>query len=196
MTAYFRIVETHNLHKEEEEALYHVRFSSNGTLTINDLMEEITYGTTFTEPDVDGLLSLLKWLLVRTTSLGYNLNLEGIGTLMPSAKCPQGLQKSEINTYNVKISGVQFRPSAELMNQLALIPVRRRKEITKPQYTLEQRRAFIMRYLSRNYHITGKYYRGHMVISKTTAAKDLKQFIAEGLIVSEGKGPTTFYRKK
>ncbi|MCD8177508.1 MAG: hypothetical protein LUE98_08825 [Tannerellaceae bacterium] len=195
MPAYFRIVETPNPNKEKETQ-YHVRFSSNGTLTINDLMEEITYGTTFTEPDVDGLLSLLKWLLVRTTSLGYNLNLEGIGTFMPSAKCPQGLQKSEINTYNVKISGVQFRPSAELMNQLALIPVRRRKEITKPQYTLEQRRAFIIRYLSRNYHITGKYYREHMVISKTTAAKDLKLFIDEGLIVSEGNGPTTFYRKK
>jgi len=195
MAIKFKIVQIPNPRKAGE-MIYHVRVVSKGTLGINDQMSTITYGTTYTEADVDGLLSLLQIILVRTLLSGHNAKVERIGTFSPAIKSPKGLDKSKIGYHNIEISGIHFRPSAELMKKLSEATFTLSKEKTKSKYTLEQRKDFILHYLAENYHITGKYYQMRMFVSKSKALQDLNQFIEEGLIIREGNGPTTFYRLK
>ncbi|MCC8095180.1 MAG: hypothetical protein LIP05_07410 [Tannerellaceae bacterium] len=194
MAAYFKIVETLNPEKDGKQLPYHVRFSSKGTLRTQELIEEITYGTTFTEADVYGMLSLLNYMLSRKLSAGYNVELEGIGMFTLSLRCPPETDRKKIGSHNVTVRNIKFRPAKGLLDKVSATTFRRRPERKKKSFTFEQRKAFLLAYLAKHFFITAKTYRERNHISKTTAAEELKQFWAEGLVVREGQGPTTFYR--
>ncbi|MCD7976255.1 MAG: HU family DNA-binding protein [Tannerellaceae bacterium] len=197
MAAYFKIVETPNPEKDGTQQPYHVRFSSKGTLKTKELVEEVSYGTTYTESDVYGMLSLLNTLLTRKLSAGYNVELTGIGVFTLSLQCPPEKEKKKIGAHNVTLRSIKFRPSKDLVKKVAQrITFQKRPEKDQITYTIDQRKAFLQHYLAKHLFITAKCYRQQTHLSKTAASIELKQFIQEGWILREGKGPTTFYRLK
>ncbi|MCD8194340.1 MAG: HU family DNA-binding protein [Tannerellaceae bacterium] len=151
MAAYFKIVETPNPEKDGKQMPYHVRFSSKGTLHTKDLIDEITYGTTYTEADVYGALSLLNHMLSRKLSSGYNVELEGIGMFTLSLRCPPETDRKKIGPHNVTVRNIKFRPAKELLHKVSATTFRRRPEQKKRSSTFEQRKAFLLDYLARHF---------------------------------------------
>ena len=95
------------------------RETSAGTVTIDQMAEDISHMTSVTKSDVKGIISAYIYLIYRWVSTGIQCELHGIGTFYPTLKsrcfAQSLISRADFNP-GAYIEGkrLRFRPNAEL----------------------------------------------------------------------------------
>jgi len=194
MSALYRLHKNPNPRKDGLETAYHARFVNQKTSRMHKIGEMVSEFSSFSAADVVGLLEVLKEVIALELSNGCNVELEGFGTFTVSLKCPQRYNKNEIQTGEIEFRTVRMRVAADFKDKVKKnFFVYKAEDRSDVRYTLNQRREILLEHMNIHRYITAKEYRYHTYLYKSAAARDLKHFIAEGIIVKKGKGPGTFY---
>lgn len=95
------------------------RETSAGTVTIDQLADDIAHMTSMTKSDVKGILSAYIYLIYRWVSTGIQCEMHGIGTFYPALKSKCFAQTAISSaTFNpgsyIEAKRLRFRPNAEL----------------------------------------------------------------------------------
>lgn len=194
MAGKYKLVRMPDLNKDGEQLPLHARLVSNGTITLKDMIEDITSQSSFCSGDVKGLLDVIQNVMVRHLMMGYNVDLEGIGTFTVSLQCRPVMDKKELRSESVHFRSVNYRPSVKLCNKLRCMALYRADEDkNKRNFTLEESRQRMINYLNRHGFIVSRNYMGLNHCCRAKACRELKQFRREGIIKQNGYGPATFY---
>ena len=83
MSVQYKLVRTPNPHAKEGDTTQqplHARVVTCGTVSTSDLAKRVTEASSFTSADIIGCLQALKDQMVNYLQMGYNVELEGLGT--------------------------------------------------------------------------------------------------------------------
>lgn len=195
MSANYKLVRTPNPKSDGQVLPYHVRFASNGTIHTKEFMTVARDRSSFTEGDIRGVLQLVQDMMAEYLMMGYNVEVEGIGTFSISLKAPLVDNKRKMRSEQVSFRTVLYRPSANLRERLQPMPVYRAEEVKKNEFTREECQRRMENYLTNNSFITGTDYMLLNHCSRAKASIDLRRLKKEGILKRIGRGPTTHYVK-
>lgn len=181
----FGIYTTPNPDKEGKK-LSHARNITKGTKHMDDICDYISECASLTSADLKGALDALANYVADQLRYGYNVELEGLGTFSLSLKSRQTVNSKGKPTVTVGIDGVNFRTSLLLKERLKGVRPKKVKRVNKTTSTLEERKARMLNYLLRNNYINASDYAIHNSCTRYRATEDLKQFLAEGIILKMG----------
>ncbi|MCC8153380.1 MAG: hypothetical protein LIP01_03685 [Tannerellaceae bacterium] len=194
MTAFYQLHRNPQRSKDEFFTAYHPRFVNKTTSRMEKVLELASSFSSFSSADIIGVLEVLKEVLALELADGHNVELAGFGTFTVSLQCPPFCNKEEIKTEYVEFKTIKMRVSADLKRKVKQkMVLAKAEDIKRARFRLEQRRKILIEHLEEYGYITSREYRLQTNLCKTTAAKELKQFVMEKLIVSKGNGPGTFY---
>ncbi len=194
MTAFYKLERTPNPRKDGRKMPYHARFVNQTTTKMEKVINIASAFSSFSSSDIIGVLEVLKKVIILELSYGHNVELKDFAVFTVSLTCPPVYDKRKMNAAHVKFKTIRIRAAADFKNRLERkMRVAKAPVVKKPVYTLEKRKRLLMDHLAQHKYITAKDYRYLTALGRTTAAKELKTFIEEKLIVSRGNGPTTFY---
>ncbi|MDL2277097.1 DNA-binding protein [Parabacteroides sp. OttesenSCG-928-G07] len=196
MSANYKLVRTPNPKRDGQVLPYHVRFASNGTIHTREFMQVARDRSSFTEGDIRGVLQLVQDVMADYLMMGYNVEMEGIGTFSISLKAPLVENKRKMRSEQVSFRTVLYRPSATLRERLRPMPVYRAEEVKKNEFTREECQRRLEEYLTKEPFITGSEYMQLNHCSRAKASNDLRRLKKEGLLERAGNGPTTHYLKR
>lgn len=176
----------------EGERLY-PKLVKGQTTDLDTLAAMIEHATSFTRGDVEGVLSAFVDVVQQKIAAGDTVQIRGLGTLYPVLGL---VDKEERGAWhdaagrvttgrNVQLKTVNFRPSRCL-----LASTRQRMELTKlddsvvtqaqgVSTTLEERTAAAVAYLKSNGYMRVADYAHLTHLSRTTAARELRQLAAD-----------------
>lgn len=169
---------------------------SKGTIKTEELVREISTDSSFSPGDVVGVLTALERRLVTHLQNGYHVQLGEIGYFSCGLKARPVMDKREIRAASIYVDHVNFRASSSFK--------RRCKGMVKrvssgegfqesAHLPLEERKACVLTYLQTHPFITRTVYSTLTGLLQKRALADLKLFIQEGLIVSQGRGSHKVY---
>lgn len=181
--------------ENEKVPFLHARVVSKGTIGIKELMEGAKRST-FSPADMKGALQLLSDLMAEQLSLGYNVELEGIGFFSVALQSRPVMDKTEIRSESVHFKDVNFRCSKDLKAKLKSMSLTRSKEQDSGTYPPEVREQRLNLYFEQHHpYISSRTYMELCRCSKTSALTDLQRFIKEGKLIQAGSKNTTIYLK-
>lgn len=180
---------------DKEEQPYHARVVAVGTLKTEGLLRAAQGKSSVSSADIKGTLQLLHELMRDYLMMGYNVELEGIGTFSLSAQCRPVMNKNEIRAESIHFKSINYRPAKILCDKLKATPFVRAEEDKKERFSPKECEQRLLEYLNNNQLISHADYRGLCHCSKSKAAKDLKRFYAEGKIVRHHFGSSHYYSK-
>ena len=82
------------------------------------------------------------------------------------------------------------------MHELKTMPVERYKEPKVTDFSQEEKESRLLRYLERHAYITTLAYQGLNGCTQYLARKELKQFVADGILVEDGTRRMCIYVKR
>lgn len=185
MSIKFSFYNTPNPDKEGEQ-LCHARLVSQGTKKLDDVCTFISECSTLSSADIKGALEALTVYIGRELANGYNVELEGFGNFSPSLKTRQGVNEKGAPVTHVEVDSVNFRCANRLKDLVGNHAPQRTKRKNVPSAGQDGRKQKMMDHLQRNNCINASDYARINNCSHYQADKDLKQFLADGLIGSMG----------
>lgn len=177
-----------------DEYTYHVRLTQRGTIPFLQICKEVAAMCTISLPDCVGALSALSLVATRHMKSGHSIELEGFGYLKPIAKGPIVSNPKDIRAGDIRFAGVQFRPSAELREEMKFMrferdPAYRHAAVRKPEKRIE----VILNHIAQEGYIKSS---DCMRINGCThylALKDLKHLSEKGVVTAKGRDNNRFY---
>lgn len=195
MGANYKMMRNPPTAENEEQPFLHPRVVSKGTIGIKELMEGAKRST-FSAADMKGALQLLSDLMAEQLSLGYNVELEGIGFFSVALQSRAVMDKKELRSESVHFRDVNFRCSKDLKAKLKSMSLSRAKESNHEPYPQQEREHRLMLYFEqRDPYISRRTYMGLCLCSKTCALADLQRLVKEGKLIQAGSKNTTIYLK-
>ena len=172
-----------------EERNY-VKVLQHEPMTVRQLQEKIQERCSLTKGDVAAVLSELRDIMVREFQMGHRFYIPEIGyfSMSASLEMPEDKPDKKITGKEVRISGINFRPEAGMLQEVqrGVSFVRSRYSSRSTQYTEEKLLAKIKEYLQDNRYITCRELRFRCGLTQYTAQKWLKYFCEQGILVKDG----------
>ena len=160
-----------------------------------DFIEDCTRNTTFSGPEIMGILSLVAEQLAKRMARGYSVTIDGLGTfkaqigltrdarkrLNEEASSPttdesdDSTQRS-LNARSLEVTGILWKPAKSLVrdtNCECRLERGGEEPLRKSKYTLEERRARALAYLEKHTVMRVSDYVRLTGLSHTKAAKEL-----------------------
>lgn len=162
------------------------RVITTGTKRIDDICEYINQCSTLSPADIKGVLEALTGYIGRELSYGYSVELEGLGHFTASLRSSEKVNEKGQVVYSAYTHGVNFRCSNRLKELVKKEPLIKTKRANIPQQSLEGRKTKMMKYLDTQPYINLSDYSALNTCTYYCAAKDIKQFMEEGVIQSMG----------
>lgn len=196
MTAIYKMEKNPPKKGSVKKAVLHPRIVPWDTLDAEKLAEEAAKRSTFSVPDMKGAIRMLAVLLAEKLEDGYNVYLDGIGYFSVSLQSRPVTDKKELRSESVHFKNVNFRCCAQLKHELNTMKPERYKEPKRTVFSPEEKERRLLWYLDRHPYITALTYQGLNSCTLYAARKDLKQFVADGVLVEEGTRRTNIYLKR
>lgn len=168
--------------KQEE----HARFITRGTKRIDEICIDISDACSVCSSDIKGVLEALTVYMGRELGYGYSIELEGIGHFTPALRTRKVSEEKGKTKYSVSVDGVNFRCSTRLKEKVKDNRPKKIKRNNISTDTIERRKYKMLEYIKRHDSINELDYVSLNSCTRYRAAKDLKQFLEEGIISKMG----------
>ncbi len=189
MAAMYDLRENPNPKGDGEKQPLHPRIVSSGTIHTRELLEDISHGASFTVGDLEGMLSSLTEKISSYLVNGYSVELGNIGYFSAKLKSRSVTDKKEIRASSIEFDNVNFRASAWFRKHTQGTVERASYGFhTSAQTGETERKKQLEDYLDKNPFITRSDYTKLTGILKNKALKDLKEFVSQGVLTSNGRG--------
>ena len=190
MTAKYDFRKTPDPKGDSEKQSLHPRIISSGTISTEQILEDISHASTFTVGDLEGMLASLTDRVLTYLTDGYHVELGQMGYFSASLKARPVLDKKEIRSPSIEFDNVNFRASAWFRKRLRG-PVQRVTNNGIHSSTGENEDEYkkrLLQYLDRNAFITRTDYTQLTGRLKNKALQDLRSFVEQGIIERRGRG--------
>lgn len=203
------LMQESNLPNEEGKRVMFPRMKLWGQVSQEEIVKNIVHASSFTEGDVNGLITALANEIARSMAQGYSVKIEGLGVFSPSLGLREGKEResgekgdSKRNAQSIYLSNIRFRADKRFISNTARrCMVERSKQQARrssTRYTAEERLGLAQNYLANNPLMTVNDYCELTGLLRTTASLELKRWAAdaESGIGIEGRGTHRVYVKK
>ncbi len=175
----------------------YVRILQHEPMSEKALQERIQNRCSLTKGDVAAVLAELHDIAVQEFSEGRRFYIPEIGyfSLSASLEVPEENPDKKVTGKEVRITGINFRPEAQLLQEVQQKAhfVRSRYTNQSTPYTEEKLLAKIQEYLKSNRYITARIIRYQFGLTQYTTQKWLKHFCEKGILVKDGTPRSPIY---
>lgn len=175
----------------------YVRIIQHEPMSEKALQERIQNRCSLTKGDVAAVLAELHDIAVQEFSEGRRFYIPEIGyfSLSASLEMPEDKPDKKITGKEVRITGINFRPEANLLQEVQRQAhfVRSKYTSQSTPYTEEKLLAKIQEYLKDNRYITARIIRYQFGLTQYTTQKWLKHFCEKGILVKDGTPRSPIY---
>ena len=175
----------------------YVRIVQHEPMSEKALQERIQNRCSLTKGDVAAVLAELHDIAVQEFSEGRRFYIPEIGyfSLSASLEMPEENPDKKVTGKEVRITGINFRPEAQLLQEVQRKAhfVRSRYTTQSTPYTEEKLLAKIQEYLKSNRYITARIMRYQFGLTQYTTQKWLKHFCEKGILVKDGTPRSPIY---
>ena len=201
MSVQYKLVRTPNPHAKEGDTTQqplHARVVTCGTVSTSDLAKRVTEASSFTSADIIGCLQALKDQMVNYLQMGYNVELEGLGTFSLSLTSKPIMDKKQTRAAAVSVDSLNFLPCKELKRELQKTQLERSHWAeSDPTYlSVAECEAKVFAFLEKHAYLTQSHYMNLCQCSKSKASLDLNRLVNKGRLVCSTFGRNKLYRKK
>lgn len=164
-----------------------------------DFIEDCAQNTTFSEPEIMGVLNLVADQLAKRMARGYSVTIDGLGTFKAQIGLTRDARRrreekekekasapatddggesapSSLNASSLEVTGVLWKPAKSLIRDTNIACNLKRggeEPLRKSKYTLEERRARALAYLKEHTVMRVSDYMRLTGLSHCKAAKEL-----------------------
>lgn len=176
----------------EGQTLYTYRMQTQ-PMDNADFIHDCARNTTFSEPEIMGVLGLVADTLAKRMARGYSVTIDGLGTFKAQIGLTRDARKrqeeeasapapddsstpSSLNARSLEVTGVLWKPAKSLVRDINLACDLKRggvEPLRKSKYTLDERRARALAYLKEHTVMRVSDYVRLTGLSHTKAAKEL-----------------------
>ena len=175
----------------------YVRIIQHEPMSEKALQERIQNRCSLTKGDVAAVLAELHDIAVQEFSEGRRFYIPEIGyfSLSASLEMSEDKPNKKITGKDVRITGINFRPEAKLLQEVQRQAhvVRSKYTSQSAPYTEEKLLAKIQEYLKTNRYITASIIRFQFGLTQYTTQKWLKHFCEKGILVKDGTPRSPIY---
>lgn len=175
---------------------YHARVISKGTVSSEQLAEEIHERCSLSTADVAAALLALSQITAEKLKDGYNVHIEGIGHLQLTLQCPPIQSPKEIRAESIHFKSIAFRPSASLKRKLQATRFVRQEEKShsklRAEKEIDQR---VADYFQKHETLTRAQFQSLCGLTYTTAVRHLKRLREAGKIINIASPRHPLYRR-
>ncbi len=104
--------------KGEKKEKYVARQRVQGTLTEDDIAEELTKALSMEAPEVLLAMDELTDQIIKAMLRGQTIKVEGLGTFTPSLKTKSSDAPEEVNADAIQRVNINFRPDVKLKRMM------------------------------------------------------------------------------
>lgn len=182
--------------ESDEPGMLHPRIVSKGTVDTEKIVKDLSYSSTFTPGDIEGLLVSLEDKIADYLKDGYEVKLGNIGYFSVRLKSRPVTDKKEIRSPSVSFDNVNFRATASFKKKAKGNLVRSSTGFSKSSsITDEECRQRLKAYLEDHSFITCSEYCRITGFLKSKALRSLKQLVTDKCLVKSGKRTHVVYMK-
>ena len=176
----------------EGQTLYTYRMQTQ-PMDSADFIHDCARNTTFSEPEIMGVLGLVADTLAQRMARGYSVTIDGLGTFKAQVGLSRDARKRQeeeaaaptpeddtkphsLNARSLEVTGVLWKPAKSLVRDTNIACNLKRggvEPLRKSKYTLEERRARALEYLKKHTVMRVSDYVRLTGLSHTKAAKEL-----------------------
>lgn len=175
---------------------YHARVITKGTVSSEQLAEEIHERCSLSTADVAAALLALSQITAEKLKDGYNVHIEGIGHLQLTLQCPPIQSPKEIRAESIHFKSIAFRPSASLKRKLQATRFVRQEEKShsklRAEEEIDQR---VADYFQKYETLTRAQFQSLCGLTYTTAVRHLKRLRETGKIINIASPRHPLYRR-
>lgn len=175
---------------------YHARVITKGTVSSEQLAEEIHERCSLSTADVAAALLALSQITAEKLKDGYNVHIEGIGHLQLTLQCPPIQSPKEIRAESIHFKSIAFRPSASLKRKLQATRFVRQEEKShsklRAEEEIDQR---VADYFQKHETLTRAQFQSLCGLTYTTAVRHLKRLREAGKIINIASPRHPLYRR-
>ena len=181
---------------KDEKTHLHARFVQKGTVSRDELAEEIHDRSTLSTADITATLVALADITAEKLRDGQRVYIKGIGYLQMTLQCPPVESESEIRAESVRFKSVAFRPDAQLKERLSTTHfVRQADKSHSKNYSTEEIDRLVARHFQQNETLTRNQFEALCGLTYSTAVRHLKRLREEGKIINIASQKHPLYRK-
>lgn len=196
MSVIYDFYENPKLPGSKKRTRYHARVITKGTLSSEQLAEEIHERCSLSTADVAAALLALSQITAEKLKEGYNVHIDGIGHLQLTLQCPPIQSPKEIRAESVHFKSIAFRPSTFLKRQLQTVRFVRQEEKSHSKVrTDEEIDQRVAQYFQKQKTLTRTQFQSLCGLTYTTAVRHLKRLREEGKIVNIASPRHPLYQK-
>ncbi|MCC8187703.1 MAG: HU family DNA-binding protein [Bacteroides sp.] len=175
---------------DQENPLLHPYLISAGTVPYRKILEEICRASTLTVADLEGALTALSEYVLRYLNYGYRVELGHFGYFSAGIKADRLIRdRREVHSISVRFDSIHFRASSSFRKQLnGKLRLARsgNHRVRSSKLSDAECRGLLLAYLEDHPFITRTEYSALTGKLKNTAIRQLRRFIAEGVILCRG----------
>ena len=175
---------------------YHARVITKGTVSSEQLAEEIHERCSLSTADVAAALLALSQITAEKLKDGYNVHIEGIGHLQLTLQCPPIQSPKEIRAESIHFKSIAFRSSASLKRKLQATRFVRQEEKShsklRAEEEIDQR---VADYFQKHETLTRAQFQSLCGLTYTTAVRHLKRLREAGKIINIASPRHPLYRR-
>ncbi len=181
---------------KDEKTHLHARVVPKGTVSSDELAEEIHDRSTLSTADITATLVALADITAEKLRDGQRVYIKGIGYLQMTLQCPPVESESEIRAESVRFKSVAFRPDAQLKERLSTTHfVRQADKSHSKNYSTEEIDRLVARHFQQNETLTRNQFETLCGLTYSTAVRHLKRLREEGKIINIASQKHPLYRK-
>lgn len=179
-----------NLPNEEGKRILYPRMKLYGQVDLDTIIDKVSYASSFTKGDVVGLMRAVTDEIAYQMSQGYSVKIDKLGIFTPSLGLRKDREResgeegdSKRNATSICLKDIHFKADKELMHNTArqchlkrsVQKFRQSSQMFSPQERLERAKQ----YLKENTFMTLADYCRLTGLLKTSASRELKEWIAQ-----------------
>lgn len=196
MPVNYDFYENPKLPESTKRTRYHARVISKGTVSSEQLAEEIHERCSLSTADVAAALLALSQITAEKLKDGYNVHIEGIGHLQLTLQCPPIQSPKEIRAESIHFKSIAFRPSASLKRKLqATRFVRQEEKSHSKLWAEEEIDQRVADYFQKHETLTRAQFQSLCGLTYTTAVRHLKRLREAGKIINIASPRHPLYRR-
>ncbi len=196
MSVNYDFYENPKLPGNTKRTRYHARMIPKGTISGEQLAEEIHERCSLSTSDVAATLLALSQITAEKLKDGYNVHIDGIGYLQLTLQCPSIQSPKEIRAESIRFKSIAFRPSASLKKRLQNVRFVRQENKSHSKVREEKKiDELVDQYFQTHETLTRSQFQSLCGMTYTTAVRHLKRLREAGKIVNIASPRHPLYRK-
>lgn len=165
------------------------------------IVKEIADRTSFTQGDIEGVLTALTETIAYRMALGGSVKIDGLGVFKAKLGLRDGAEREEEgsskrNAMSIEVTDVNYKADKKLVhsiNQSCRLEREKARQYTDHKAGKLDRLEMLKTYLQEHHLIRVWEYKRLTGLSASSAGKELRAFAAEGLINPRGRGAHLLY---